>query len=58
MTNILHTIILFPFYLLGIISGYFSRAFVRGWFTGFYYIETQERTILTDQLKDEMENTL
>jgi len=50
--NILHIILLSPFFVFGCIVGYFSRSFIRGWYSGFYYVEYHERNKLTNQLKE------
>jgi hypothetical protein len=43
--------------MTGLVTGYFSRSFLAGWYTGFYYIEAKERNALIAQLSKEIQES-
>ena len=55
--NIIHSILCLPFWMTGLVTGYFSRSFLAGWYTGFYYIEAKERNALIAQLSKEIQES-
>jgi hypothetical protein len=56
MIDFIHTILLFPMFIVGWIVGYFSRGLIRGWYGGFYFIQLQATQELSQQLKEEGED--
>ena len=54
--NLVHFLLLCPFYLIGWLIGYFYRATLRGFYGGWFHIELQQRTALTNELSNIVKN--
>jgi hypothetical protein len=55
MLNLIQTVLLLPFFIIGCIAGYLFRPILRGYYIGFYIVELKARKKLTEELQNEID---